>query len=394
MHTLVIFIIILVIIIIGYIYSIKTQNKEISIQLSKYIQLYSEADKNYKELKSNIDAHYANLDTEKNKLNIYEEKLNKKNAELEIKLQTYKEEVSSNIVNTYHNILERRLPYLSNLIAELKTLPIDWTTKELQNSESIRKWQRAEKINDLKSEIKFLLKENYSLKGQLEYFKYIYPETSDDLEVDYENTEHQTEYLTKEEYNSLTDTERNKLALLRYKNRKKSKVEIGRDFERYIGYLCEKQNYNVTYSGIKEGLKDKGRDLIIENATEICVIQCKYWSKNKTIHEKHLCQLYGTTIMYGIEINTTKKIKPIFVCHNDLSTDALKFAEKLGISVYKNVELKEYPLIKLNLNTKEKIYHLPIDQQYDNTYKNIKYVSTIDEAEALGYRRAYKWCGE
>jgi len=44
-----------------------------------------------------------------------------------------------------------------------------------------------------------------------------------------------------------------------------------------------------------------------------------------------------------------------------------------------------------------KIYHLPFDQQYDSTiikYKNECYVETIAEAEALGFRRAFRWRGD
>ena len=45
----------------------------------------------------------------------------------------------------------------------------------------------------------------------------------------------------------------------------------------------------------------------------------------------------------------------------------------------------------------EKIYHLPFDQQYDRTLikeeKNECYLETVKEAEALGFRRAFRWRG-
>ena len=70
-------------------------------------------------------------------------------------------------------------------------------------------------------------------------------------------------------------------------------------------------------------------------------------------------------------------------------------ADKLGIKLIENEDFnKEYPCIKCNINitTKEKIYHLPFDQQYDNikivSSIGEKYVSTVKEAEELGFRRA------
>jgi hypothetical protein len=45
-----------------------------------------------------------------------------------------------------------------------------------------------------------------------------------------------------------------------------------------------------------------------------------------------------------------------------------------------------------------KIYHLPFDQQYDRTIieeeRNERYVETVKEAEALGFRRAFRWKGK
>jgi hypothetical protein len=101
-----------------------------------------------------------------------------------------------------------------------------------------------------------------------------------------------TNYLSKDEYNKLSDTEKNKRALEYYLKGKKSKWQIGRDFEMYIGYVYEKQGYHVTYFGIEKKLHDLGRDLIVENNEVVKIVQCKYWSKEKTIHEKHIIQLF------------------------------------------------------------------------------------------------------
>jgi len=54
-------------------------------------------------------------------------------------------------------------------------------------------------------------------------------------------------------------------------------------------------------------------------------------------------------------------------------------------------------MIKCNISSKnkEKIFHLPFDQQYDriniDISKGEKYVSTVKEAEDLGFRKAKRW---
>ena len=85
-----------------------------------------------------------------------------------------------------------------------------------------------------------------------EEFIFEFPEIEEDIEFQDNSTNVNDDWITKEEYNSLTELERNKLAFDRYKNRKKTKWEIGRDFEMYIGYLCSLHNCKVDYFGICE----------------------------------------------------------------------------------------------------------------------------------------------
>lgn len=221
-------------------------------------------------------------------------------------------------------------------------------------------------------------------------------------------------YLTKGEYENLSTTERNQLALNRYYTKKKSSWELGRDYERYIGYLYERDGFNVYYQGIEAGLEDLGRDLIAMRNYEVKIIQCKYWAQHKTIHEKHICQLFGTTLKYWVEQKKSlrqqelefltslikhDKINGVFVTSTGLSDVAKEFANELGIEVKEKFPLGKYPSIKCNISkrTGEKIYHLPMDQQYDRTIideeKNERYVETVAEAEKLGFRRAYRWRG-
>lgn len=46
-----------------------------------------------------------------------------------------------------------------------------------------------------------------------------------------------------------------------------------------------------------------GRDLICMKDGKIHIVQAKCWSADKTIHEKHIFQLYGTTLCYELENN-------------------------------------------------------------------------------------------
>ena len=74
-------------------------------------------------------------------------------------------------------------------------------------------------------------------------------------------------------------------------------------------------------------------------------------------------------------------------------------AKALSIEVIENEPMKEFPRIKCNINTDQfgkqsKIYHLPMDQQYDKTIIGNKdkefYAFTVKEAEDAGFRRTFQ----
>lgn len=202
----------------------------------------------------------------------------------------------------------------------------------------------------------------------------------------------------------MTRAEKFQRALERYWQSKKSPWRLGRDYERYVGYLLESEGFKVEYYGIEAGLEDLGRDLVCSNGNDVRIVQCKYWSFQKTLHEKHVCQIYGTTTAYGIEFGKKQdlfgkvQITPWLYTSCAASPKAKEFAEMLGVRVVDNFSLRRYPIIKCNVSLRdgEKIYHLPFDQQYDRTlieYKHECYVETVAEAEALGFRRAFRWRG-
>jgi len=224
-------------------------------------------------------------------------------------------------------------------------------------------------------------------------------------------------YITKGEFEKLTTVDRNQKALDRYWKSRKTPWQIGRDYERYIGYLYEKEGYKVRYFGIENGLEDLGRDLVCNKGDIIEVVQCKFWSKTKNIpiRENHVNQLFGTTVKHYIDhISKEKKVNlqsfleaydsgkiiGTLVTSSNLSDTAKNFAESLKIKIKQEVEFNiNYPAIKCNINpiTKEKIYHLPFDQQYDKAVIDSStgefYAKTVKEAEDAGFRRAWRWRG-
>ena len=228
----------------------------------------------------------------------------------------------------------------------------------------------------------------------------IQSEPSNDISSDFDTVKR---WLSKVEYDSLSTIERYQLALDRYKQSRKTKWEIGRDFERYVGFLYESGGSKVEYFGANEGLEDMGRDLVVhyltsEGIQQTAIIQCKYWNEHRTIHEKHIFQLYGTSVLYRIE-RKAENVKMAFVTTAPLSDVAQQAAKMLGISVVNITFEKDYPCIKCNINksTGQRIYHLPFDQQYDRVRINPAigefYVHTIAQAEAYGFRRAMRWKG-
>lgn len=205
-------------------------------------------------------------------------------------------------------------------------------------------------------------------------------------------------WLSKEEFAGMSEGERNQRALDRYLRSRKSPWQLGRDYERYVGYLREQAGFAVTYQGIEKGLEDLGRDVLAERDGSIEVIQCKRWAQVKTIHEKHVFQLYGTMVLARLE-NPGKEITGTFTTTTQLSPKAREVADYLEIKVEEQFPLCDYPRIKCNIARRgdERIYHLPFDQQYDTTViepdRGEIYVSTVAEAESHGFRRAWRWRG-
>lgn len=377
------------------------RNDLLDAKLKNIENLKSELNEKIKHIKF-LEYENEQLSTEiQNTVSEYEATIKNLKSELSVENREVKEKIRKELWENCKKYMEDKsvsMPWLAAGMADFMTLQEEAIIQTLQLGNH-RDWERSIKINDLKKEKKALIAENKLLRYQIAYFKRIVPEIEELDDFDYIPVHYDTEndavkaYLSDDEYNELSETEKNQLALERYWKRKKSKWEIGRDFERYYGYLLEQRGYKVTYFGIDKGFEDMGRDLIAENAKHILIIQCKYWSKNKKIHEKHICQLLGSATEYKIAFHPQKEVIPLFVTHTRITETAKEFAHELKIAVRENVDLQEYPVIKCNVATG--IYHLPMDQHYDNfevkPEREDCYVMTVQEAEELGCRRAWKW---
>ncbi|MDD3394886.1 MAG: restriction endonuclease [Anaerotignum sp.] len=213
------------------------------------------------------------------------------------------------------NETKQNSPWLSSLFADYFYL------KDLRNagmllSKSSPAKKAAEILQNSAREKRILKQENKMLSYQLNFYDNLFPWLLDFKEVSpleaaeivnesvsQENSEYANlrKFLSPEEYNNLSSIEKFQLALDRYQNRNKTKWEVGIEYERYVGYLYETKGYVVTFTGATLGLEDMGRDLISKKDNSIIVIQCKRWAKEKTIHEKHIFQLYGSMVLLQLQ---------------------------------------------------------------------------------------------
>lgn len=153
--------------------------------------------------------------------------------------------------------------------------------------------------------------------------------------------------------------------------------------------MYELKGYNVEYTGAIYKLDDMGRDLIAKNSNETLIIQCKRWSSERTIHEKHIFQLYGTKQLYQLE-HQFENVKAVFITTATLTDTAQNIAKNLDIEVKEHIKIKDYPKIKCKMTEDgDKIYFTPTDKYYDRLQMMFSngdlYVTTTSEAEKLGF---------
>ena len=184
---------------------------------------------------------------------------------------------------------ENNFPYFSSLLADYKHYINLKYSNEIKNSKHPAV-SSSKKVKSLSREIRALEKQNKILSYQMEIYESEFPWICDfkqlsikeieEIKTGYSDSESEAsqlkEYISLKEYNSMPEAERYQLALDRYLKKHKTNWQIGISFERYVGYLYEKDGYHVTYFGAKSGIEDLGRDLIATKNGETLIIQCKY----------------------------------------------------------------------------------------------------------------------
>jgi hypothetical protein len=295
---------------------------------------------------------------------------------------------------------------------EMKSRPARKAAEEIR--ETARKLRETERLSRIRG-------------YQLDYYESLFPWLAEFRDLTEEDAESLAtvgsavrdqdddaarRWLSEQEYASLSSSEKYQRALDRYHESRKTPWQIGRDYERYIGFLMEKDGYNVEYRGALDGLADMGRDLIAKSSDEIHIIQCKRWAASKQIHEKHVFQLFGTSLEYqmaledaasqhtlGAALEHRQTIVPVLFTSTLLSPMAIRVANRLKVRYVENFQPRPYPLIKCNISTRtgERIYHLPFDQQYDRVVitpsRGELFAMTVAEAERAEFRRAFRWKG-
>lgn len=361
-----------------------------------------------------------------------EDEIRETNSESERQVKKSKEELKkkdkeisdkNSLISFYEYAIHTKTPF-----REVAEMVSDFETSVIKKEEDRLRYKPrpARSAADEVREIRNLFRENLCECKQMlykyEFLLETFPELREYVEDEQrliqikqydnfndvkDNSDRVRDWLTKEEYEKLSTTRRNQLALDRYKNRKKSNWELGAEYEMYIGHLLREgkiiknTKFFVEQFGINKRLEDLGRDIIAENLgldgiRHIYIIQCKRWSKDKVLHENVVCQLFGTTIMYEIEHANynNAQFHPVLISTADLSNTAKAFAKRLNVTVITK-EFGEYPMIKCNRVSM--IYHLPFDQQYHTTIISEAdgdfYAYTVQEAENKGFRRAKKYYG-
>lgn len=328
-------------------------------------------------------------------------------------------EIKERLYKVWNTPPSERANALASQIADYTTLYMEISARYLERKKHPAK-KEAKRIRDIKRDYKSLQAETKIIEYKVESIFSLFPELEtyfEDFESlnDLYNLKNLNElsethdrvrdYISKEEYDRLSSTDRNQLALNNYiSSHNKSKWQIGRDYEMSVGHNYEEDGWEVEYTGIIRGLDDLGRDLVCKKDNKTEIVQCKYWSSKKEIHEKHIFQLYGTTVIYNLDRGDlfSPEATAVLVTNIKLSDRARKFAKALNIKLLESRTMTSFPRVKCNIGRNEaggitKIYHLPMDQHYDRTTLKLDtcfLVNTVAHAEEQGFRRSYKWRGK
>lgn len=169
-----------------------------------------------------------------------------------------------------------------------------------------------------------------------------------------------------------------------------SKAELGKRYERYCGYLLEKDGWEVEYSGIVRGLKDGGIDLRAFREGRMIAAQCKFWERKRKIRSNTISQFIGD-LDREIDEHPNLQVIGLFCCKNDnFDTGCKERLQSKGIWIHiKNYDNK-YPCVKCIAASG--LYYVPQHRDYDaiafSIHRGDRHCYDEAEAEKLGFREA------
>ena len=187
---------------------------------------------------------------------------------------------------------------MAGIMADYETYGLEHLAKELDWGHAIKRMDKVKNIREIRKDAQAMVEKNKEAQYQLAYLLNLFPNLEDVIDAEFnqlpvievsERTDRDSvrDYLSKEEYASLSTTERNQLALDRYKkSHNRTKWQIGRDYELYVGHKYMQKGYDVDFFGSYMGLEDLERDIVAKKDDNILIIQCKYWSAKKTDSRK------------------------------------------------------------------------------------------------------------
>lgn len=306
--------------------------------------------------------------------------------QLESEVESKEKAICKQSVDDYSKIINAKNPF--DYVAHLRAHAL----------EHIKEYE-GKKVDELAELFKYQYK--------FEYLLSIYPELikfkDDDTYIKYKEEEDKRcnvkNWLSDGEYNKLSEVEREQLAVDRYIKQEKyqwSDWEKGRNYEIYCAYILYNEGYDIIQEGLNKKLEDKGRDIIAihRESGKVLIVQCKNWKSE--VRENIIFQLFGSYAQWLFE-NGRKlydpDVEPWIYVTGSVSPVAQDCSKMLKIQI-RHLPMGPFPPIKCNVNknTRDKIYHLPFDRQYDLVKINAKgkgYKFDIAEAIKEGFRRAY-----
>lgn len=188
-----------------------------------------------------------------------------------------------------------------------------------------------------------------------------------------------------------------------------SESEIGKLYERYVGYRYECAGWRVIYNGIVRGVADQGRDLVCYNGNQIQIVQCKCWAAGAKIPREVIEKLATSAERYRIACHDSNQLTmsfsefrnarviPVLIASCGVSWEAWCAAKLLKVSLRKRLPFDHaYPKVKV-LRSASK-YYLPEHLKYDTVSVSLSagdcYVSTESAARELGASPGDSTCGE